>query len=184
MKAFSRLVGCGVAFAAIVAAGGDFVEVSKTEAFREGEKVLFLGDSITHGGWYVAQLQYIWQLRNPGRRVTFVNCGICGNRAKNGLDRFDWDVAPEMPDRIFIMFGMNDVGHGAYWNPDEWVEELRKANLSGGHYYRYYGGEVKHFKELYPKREAEKARLERLREEMFEYCRNPEPFEIAVEPKK
>ena len=94
------------------------MEASKTEAFREGEKVLFLGDSITHGGWYVAQLQYIWQLRNPGRRATFVNCGICGNTAKSGLDRFDWDVAPERPDRIFIMFGMNDVGHGGYWNPE------------------------------------------------------------------
>ncbi len=118
MKAFLRLVGCGVAFAAMVVVGGDFVEASKTEAFRDGEKVLFLGDSITHGGWYVAQLQYIWQLRNPGRRATFINCGICGNRGKNGLDRFDWDVAPEKPDRIFIMFGMNDVGHGAYWNPE------------------------------------------------------------------
>jgi lysophospholipase L1-like esterase len=94
-----------------------FAEESKTAPFREGEKILFLGDSITHGGWYVAQLQYIWQLRNPGKRATFVNCGICGNTAKSGLDRFDWDVAPEKPDRIFIMFGMNDVGHGGYWNP-------------------------------------------------------------------
>jgi len=117
MKAFSRMLGCGVAFVALVATGGGFVETSKTEAFREGEKVLFLGDSITHGGWYVAYLQYIWQLRNPGKHATFVNCGISGNTARNGLDRFDWDVAPEKPDRIFIMFGMNDVGHGDYWNP-------------------------------------------------------------------
>ena len=36
-----------------------FAEESKTAPFREGEKILFLGDSITHGGWYVAQLQYI-----------------------------------------------------------------------------------------------------------------------------
>ncbi|MCR5751783.1 MAG: hypothetical protein K6G91_07465, partial [Kiritimatiellae bacterium] len=78
---------------------------SKTEPFRDGERILFLGDSITHGGWYVAQLQYIWQLRNPGKRATFINCGICGNTAKSGLARFDWDVAPEKPDRIFVMFG-------------------------------------------------------------------------------
>ena len=96
-----------------------FAEKSQTEPFKDGEKILFLGDSITHGGWYVAYLQYIWQLRNPGKRATFVNCGICGNVAATGLSRFDWDVAPEKPDRVFIMFGMNDVGHGAYWNPEK-----------------------------------------------------------------
>jgi len=422
---------------------------AKTAPFKDGDKVVFLGDSITHGGWYVAQLQYIWNLRHPGERVTFVNGGISGHTAKSGLDRFDWDIAPEKPNRVFIMFGMNDVGHGGYWDPakadakafearwqrvadykanmraliakcrnigadvtlvtstpydqyssliakkivvgvndpgiwslalatreladeekvgfvdlyspltpilrenpevkfladrvhphddghllmaalildamdfpslvgeatfdaskgeraftyrpkalpipvgthyrsdsrvyplteklnreiirivglpagvyalkaagrcigsysaaqlargvniatldtpsqrkavegvaiafelkklagslrglpqgyiqvtkrggniydqescfaklDEWLEELRVANLENGHYYRYYGGEIKRFKELYPKREAEKARLEALRQKLFEFCRNPEPFEIAVEPAK
>ena len=120
MKKTFLAVACALSFAASAFADGakpDFAEESKTEPFKEGEKILFLGDSITHGGWYVAQLQYIWQLRNPGKRATFVNCGICGNTAASGLSRFDWDVAPEKPDRVFIMFGMNDVGHGAYWNP-------------------------------------------------------------------
>ena len=421
--------------------------VAKTAPFKDGDRVVFIGDSITHGGWYVAQLQYIWNLRNPGKRLTLINGGISGHTAATGLARFDWDIAPEKPNRVFIMFGMNDVGHGPFWNGetatakdfearhrrivqyrdnmraliakcraigaevtiitstpydqyspliekkivpgvndpgifslasaarglaedeglgfvdlygpltpilrdnpdvkfladrvhphddghllmaalilesmgfpakvgeetfdasngarkftyrptalpipagrhyrsddrmyplterlnqeiirikglpqgtynltaggnplgafsavqlakginiatmdtpsqrkakdgikiaaefkklagrlrglpqcyiqitkrggdindqascyeklDQWIEELRVANHAGGHYYRYYAGEVKHFKELYPKREAEKARLERLREEMFEYCRNPEPFEIAAEP--
>ena len=418
-----------------------------TAPFNEGDRVVFLGDSITHGGWYIAQLQYIWNLRNPGKRITLINGGICGNTAATGLFRFDWDIAPEKPNRVFIMFGMNDVGHGAFWNGakatekdfatrrrkiatfrenmraliakcraigaevtlltstpydqystliakpasmgvndpglfsiaqatqdlaedeklgfvnlydaltpilrdnpdvkfladrvhphddghllmaalvldamsfpakvgeanfdaskgertftyhptalpipagkvyrsddrmypltakfnqeiirikglpkgayglsaagrpigtysadqlakgvniatldtpsqrkaqegvkiatqlkklagrlrglpqsyvqvmkrggdindqascfakvDEWIEELRVANLAGGHYYRYYAGEVKQFKELYPRREEEKARLEQLREELYRFCLNPEPFEIAVAP--
>ena len=58
---------------------------------------------------------------------------------------------------------------------DQWIEELRVANLAGGHYYRYYGGEVKRFKELYPKRESELKRLETVREELFAHCR-PKPY--------
>ena len=64
---------------------------------------------------------------------------------------------------------------------DQWIEELRVANLAGGHYYRYYGGEVKRFKELYPKRESELKRLETVREELFAHCR-PQPYELSVEP--
>ena len=90
---------------------------TKVAPFTEGDRVVFLGDSITHGGWYIAYLQYFWQLRNPGKRITFLNGGICGHTAKSGLDRFDWDIAPEKPNRVFIMFGMNDVSRGNRWNP-------------------------------------------------------------------
>lgn len=100
--------------ALLLAAGG---LPAKTAPFKDGDRVVFLGDSITHGGWYVTQLQYIWNLRNPGKRLTLINGGISGGTAAGGLARFDWDIAPERPNRVFVMFGMNDVGHGAYWNP-------------------------------------------------------------------
>ena len=103
--------------AALLSALTPFLLPAQTTPFQDGDRVMFLGDSITHGGWYIAQLQYIWALRHPGMRVTLLNGGICGHTAKDGLARFDWDIAQQKPNRVFIMFGMNDVGHGGYWDP-------------------------------------------------------------------
>ena len=110
-----------IALAAAVLAGSSVR--AGIAPFKEGDRVVFLGDSITHGGRYVADLQYFWSLRNPGRELTLVNCGICGNRAADGISRFAWDVVPERPNRVFILFGMNDVFstnvavRSQVWNP-------------------------------------------------------------------
>ena len=99
--------------------------------FKDGETVVFLGDSITHGGRYVADLQLLWSLRHPGSNVTFHNAGIGGQRANHGLVRYDWDVAPLKPDRVFIMFGMNDVARDERWAPPETPEKLKlRAELT------------------------------------------------------
>ena len=92
-------------FFLVFAAAADFVE---------GERVAFLGDSITQGGRYLGYLQLFHNLRHPGSRTTFLNAGVSGDTATGGLKRFDWDVAPQKPDRVFVMFGMNDVDHGLY----------------------------------------------------------------------
>ena len=82
--------------------------------FADGERVAFFGDSITHGGYYYAYLQLFWCLRNPGSGVRIMNCGISGDTAKGALGRADVDLLPLKPDRVFVMFGMNDVGLGCY----------------------------------------------------------------------
>ena len=101
--------------ATLVAAGVS--AAAKVAPFKDGDSVVFLGDSITHGGRYVADLQAFWSLRYPGSNVRMHNCGISGQRANHGVDRFDWDVAPLKPNRIFILFGMNDVARDARWTP-------------------------------------------------------------------
>jgi len=99
--------------------------------FRDGETVVFLGDSITHGGRYVADLQLFWSLRHPGSNVTLHNAGVSGQRANHGLVRYDWDVAALKPDRVFILFGMNDVARDDRWAPPETPEKLkRRAELT------------------------------------------------------
>lgn len=82
--------------------------------FANGERVTLLGDSITHGGKYGANLQLFWDLRFPGSGTRIMNCGISGGTADGGIKRWDHDVLAQKPDRIFVMFGMNDVGHGNY----------------------------------------------------------------------
>ena len=104
---------------------------AKVAPFRNGETVVFLGDSITHGGRYVADLQLYWSLRHPGSDVKLHNAGICGQQAKHGLIRYDWDVAPLKPDRVFILFGMNDVARDDRWAPPETPAKLkRRADLT------------------------------------------------------
>ena len=96
--------------------------------FKDGERVVFLGDSITHGGRYVADLQFWWLLRHPDSNVKIFNAGICGQRANHGLERFDWDVAPLKPTRIFILFGMNDVSRDSRWAPPYDAKKLQKQD--------------------------------------------------------
>ena len=84
--------------------------------FAHGERVTLLGDSITHGGKYGTYLQLFWDLRFPGSETRIMNCGVSGGTASGGLQRWEKDVLAQEADRIFVMFGMNDVGHG-YFEP-------------------------------------------------------------------
>ena len=94
--------------------------------FGAEERVAFLGDSITHGGGYVADLQVAWKVRHPESRPVFLNAGIGGDTAKRGYERVETDLAPMRPDRVVVMFGMNDVNTGrAYF--EEWMVKLCDA---------------------------------------------------------
>jgi len=99
--------------------------------FAPGERVAFFGDSITHGGRYVAYLQLFASLRHPGWNVRCLNAGISGDTATGALDRWDWDLLAMKPDRVFSMFGMNDVGRNAWKDaqPDEKTAQRRAAAL-------------------------------------------------------
>ena len=100
--------------------------------FADDERVAFFGDSITHGGLYHLYLQLFWSTRHPGSDVRIFNCGRGGGTAASGLFRFDSDLLALKPDRVFVMFGMNDVGRGHYASepPDEKVKAARDACLS------------------------------------------------------
>ena len=86
-----------------------------TGRFADGERVVFVGDSITHGGGFVADLQLFQSLRHPGSGAKILNAGISGGTVSQALGRFDNDIMRLNPDRVFVMFGMNDVRRGS-WN--------------------------------------------------------------------
>ena len=104
---------------------------SAVGGFSPGERVVFLGDSITHGGKYVGYLQLFAALRHPGWNVRCINAGISGDTAGGGLGRVAWDVKAMKPDRVFAMFGMNDVGRDNYatTTPDEKTQAARAKSL-------------------------------------------------------
>ena len=104
---------------------------SAVGGFSPGERIVFLGDSITHGGKYVGYLQLFAALRHPGWNVRCINAGISGDTAGGGLGRVSWDVKVLKPDRVFAMFGMNDVGRDNYatTTPDEKTQAARAKAL-------------------------------------------------------
>ena len=103
--------------------------------FADGERVLFCGDSITHGGKFIYYLQMFQDLRHPGSNVRLVNCGRSGDTAGGGLRRFDRDVLSFKPDRAFVMFGMNDISRNS-WKSAEPSEKEAAARTSALKSYR------------------------------------------------
>ena len=105
---------------------------SRRAPFSPGERVAFLGDSITHGGPYFFYLQLFQELRAPGSGARVVDVGVSGDSAGGGLFRWDWDVLPKKPDSVFVMFGMNDVGRGSYADdaPDAKTLKARASRIA------------------------------------------------------
>lgn len=111
-----------MAFFAIMLSAGSY-------PVKPGEKIMFFGDSITHDGRYTALLQLIIDSRGiSGSDV--MNAGISGQTTAGGLRRIQLDVIDRKPDRVFILFGMNDVGRGMLYRIDSPENfKRRKAGL-------------------------------------------------------
>jgi lysophospholipase L1-like esterase len=80
---------------------------------RDGDRVLFYGDSITEQGLYTAIVETYVATRYPGLDVTSVNAGWSGDTVRGGAGgpadvRLARDVLPQRPTVMTIMLGMND----------------------------------------------------------------------------
>ena len=82
--------------------------------FKDGDTVVFLGDSITHGGFYHEYVTDFYRTRCPEADIRFVNSGVNGDNAGNAQKRVDADVTYYKPTWVLYNFGMNDVGRDAY----------------------------------------------------------------------
>jgi len=82
--------------------------------FENGDRVVFFGDSITHGGTYHLYLRDYYYTRYPGKEFTFINRGLSGDSAAGALKRLGADVLPLRPLRVTVHFGMNDIGRNNY----------------------------------------------------------------------
>ena len=86
---------------------------------QDGDKVLFIGDSITDcgrreravplGDGYVSMFTELATAKYPERNVEWVNMGIGGNRTTHLKERWQADVLDRKPDRLSIKIGINDL---------------------------------------------------------------------------
>lgn len=109
------------------------VDAGGVSRFRDGERVAFFGDSITHGGKYIFYLQLFQNLRRPGSGTRLLNAGISGDTAGGGIGRWKDDVLAMKPDRVFAMFGMNDVSRSSWATTEPTAQEAasRARALAG-----------------------------------------------------
>lgn len=80
---------------------------------KEGQKIAFLGDSITQAGnkkdGYVTFVMDA--LNKQELKLTHVPAGISGNKSNDMLARLEKDVLSKNPDWILLSCGVNDVWH-------------------------------------------------------------------------
>jgi lysophospholipase L1-like esterase len=89
-----------------------------TFPFKPGDRVLFLGDSITEQYQYSTDIELYLTTRWPDGKMAFYNAGISGDTAwggaGGGAPKFSAHVLAEKPSVVTIDFGMNDGGYGQF----------------------------------------------------------------------
>lgn len=94
--------------------------------FRKGDRVTFVGNSITDGGHYHSYIWLYYMTHFPRMRLWMANCGVGGDTAKEILARFDDDVLAKEPTVVTFTFGMNDTGYYEYNGNDSAAFARRK----------------------------------------------------------
>lgn len=92
--------------------------------FSDGDRIVMIGDSITHQSLYVKYLEHFYQTRYPDREISFINAGISGDKTAGIIGRFDWDIVPKNATHITILIGVNDMQGGA--SIDDTISRLRQ----------------------------------------------------------
>lgn len=100
---------------------------SKDFALKDGDRVVFFGDSITEQRLYTSYVQQFVISRYPNLNVTFVNSGWTGDTVHDNpcvpcagvgaLARIERDVVAYKPTIVTLLFGMND-GYYKDFDPD------------------------------------------------------------------
>ena len=95
--------------------------------FKKGERVVFVGNSITHGGHYHSFIWLYYMTRFPNLPITIMNGGIGGDSAWDIKKRLDEDVFSKKPTYMTMTFGMNDVGYYDFWKEN--AQELAQRQI-------------------------------------------------------
>ena len=83
---------------------------------KKGDRVVFLGDSITAGGnggkGYIQVIRKHLADKKKDLDIECIGAGISGNKVPDLQKRVDKDVVAKKPTIVVIYIGINDVWHG------------------------------------------------------------------------
>ena len=92
------------------------VQADELVPLKKGERIVFLGDSITQGGvgknGYVTKIKEELQSKHKDLDIEIIGAGISGNKVPDLQRRVEKDVIAKKPTIVYIYIGINDVWHG------------------------------------------------------------------------
>src|SRR3954471_6471877 len=103
---------------------------------KKGERIVFLGDSITQAGvgktGYVTLIKNALSEKHKDLGIEVIGAGISGNKVPDLQKRLDKDVLSKKPTLVVIYIGINDVWHGEMKPPrgtpkDKYEEGLKEV---------------------------------------------------------
>jgi len=95
--------------------------------FDKGDRVVFVGNSITDGGHYHSYIWLYYMTHFPDKRIEMFNAGIGGDAVAQMNNRFNEDVIAKKPTVITLTFGMNDTKYFEFGWPD--AKEIAKKSV-------------------------------------------------------
>lgn len=110
----NRIIQYGLIPGLAACLAGSINAQNKGSFFKSGDKVAFVGNSITNNGEFYHFLYLYYATRFPQEKLSFYNCGISGDMAGGVLKRLDKDVYSHEPTHTVLMIGMNDVRRNYY----------------------------------------------------------------------
>jgi len=106
---------------------------AQIQPFKTGDRITFVGNSITEQGYYESYVWLYYMLHFPHRRIVIFNRGIGGDRAQNIYDRFDDDVVTAGPTVICLTFGMNDSGYFEFFGSN--ADSVARVHVAESRHY-------------------------------------------------
>jgi lysophospholipase L1-like esterase len=106
---------------------------------KKGDRIVFLGDSITQAGndpknptGYVNLIREELKKKHPDHDLEVIGAGVSGNKVPDLQRRVDKDVIAKKPTLVFIYIGINDVWHGEKdptkgTSPEKYEEGLKEV---------------------------------------------------------
>ena len=103
----------------MVAGLANFVQAADQPSvtLKKGDRIVFLGDSITQGGdshdkGYVRIIRKTLTEKHADLNLEVIGAGISGNKVPDLQRRLEKDVIGKKPTLVVIYIGINDVWHG------------------------------------------------------------------------
>ena len=90
---------------------GRDVDIRPMSCFKDGGRILFLGDSITPSSGYPKTICDYCVTRYPERSIEIEGVGVPGDGVRWCGGRLEEEIVSRRPDVLSVMFGMNDVEH-------------------------------------------------------------------------
>lgn len=108
------------------------LKAQSVSPFEKGDRVTFVGNSITDGGHYHSYIWLYYMTRYPDMPIEIINAGIGGDTSKDISERLDEGILCRRPNKLTLTFGMNDTDYFMVYNNDDTpklVKERVKKSL-------------------------------------------------------